>query len=140
MMYNGKIIKCLVAPYHVQNQLKKLFSKNEILPSDDNLIKLRQKGLILQKLNPNYSWCHRCYHPWNHCNGSHSVKFSHNQGHFALCETCWGMTTTEEKIMYYTECYHEPNEKKLLVENILKECGEDPVKYFREKKLKRLCK
>lgn len=125
-------------------KLKSIFSKfsrKNIFPSDANLEKLRKRGLYLQKLNPDFSFCHRCYHPWNHCNGNHSIKFSLYKGYFALCETCWNLSTTEERLMYYTQTTGiTTEEKQELITNLLKECGEDPKRYFREKKLKRLIK
>lgn len=111
------------------------------------------EGRKLQKAFPGISHCKRCLHIWKvqDNNGNRaiygvepkSLLYTPSRGHFALCEGCWNETTLDEKINYYTQhqdIKDNPENKKFIINNILKQSGENPEMYFRKQKLKRITK
>lgn len=97
-------------------------------------------GLFSQIIYPSFGHCYRCGKTWNIA-PEKSIYYSGNRGHFACCEKCYSEMTMEQKIKYYTKSpHHTSSDKKEMTQNILKEYNYDKVRYYREKKLKRILK
>lgn len=55
--------------------------------------------------SPDFSWCARCGMPWVYV-PEHVVRYTDGSGLFALCETCWEISTIDERHHYYETLFH----------------------------------